>query len=134
MKKFVAITLGIIGVICASCSKDAMQNYSASMWEGSYMILSENGASAGSSGLIRLNFNSGEDKCSIEINGPEDLYSPDTGTMEVRWAGIGIFYLYPTQGEQLMKLYTGTIVRRKMTLRGTNFDGVETIYKLTRID
>ena len=133
MKKLVAIALGALCLMCASCTKEEMGDNLNYLWEGTFYTDAINGATGESVTVkkyIYLYFENGGDKCSINFGGAglgdiRHIY-------EARWNGTSSFDLYPTTGEQITKEYTGTISGKKMTLHALKGGSITTTYKLTR--
>ena len=134
MKKLVAIALGALCLMCASCTKEEMGDNLNYLWEGTFLTEVINGATDKSETQTRyilLYFEDEGNKCVVSFGGPNG-YLGGVRFYEARWNGTSSFDLYPTTGEQITKEYTGTISGKKMTLHALKGGSITTTYKLTR--
>jgi len=108
MKKIITLTLGLLCLMCISCSKEELKDYSGTLWIGQN---------------LSLYISDGGNSCvleTIDTVRTVKAVSPYTGKFEVRWTGESSFDLYPDpstyNSDMLIKMYSGSIVRKNLIL------------------
>ena len=121
MKKILALTLAAICLLCTSCNKYEM-DYNNSTWLG-----------YAGNGSVFMEFKNGVDYCVIKT-GLSEIISANGKTFEARWTDKYSFDLYPTDAEQIVKTFSGTIDRNRMKLNYIEGGSIKTTYDLSRIE
>lgn len=137
MKKIVVAVFGILCLICNSCTKEDMEQYSYTNWEGNFTVKVKGGSSyVNMTATIGLYFSDDLAFCQIKTKSGSWQSSGGYGRIfyEVRWTSDDSFDLYPQNAEQKQKTFTATISNKRiMTLTSLQGESTGTTYKLYRI-
>ncbi|MBR5735867.1 MAG: hypothetical protein IKX60_03635 [Bacteroidales bacterium] len=121
MKKILAFTFAAICLICTSCN-DYEMDYNNSTWYG-----------VTGNGYVYLQFSDGVNLCTVKT-GSKEISFANGKTFEARWTGKYTFDLYPVDAEQVVKQFSGTIERNRMTFSYIEGGSTKTTYDLSRIE
>jgi hypothetical protein len=140
MKKLLVATIGLLCLICTSCTKENLPINEDSLWYGEYesRIMNETtGVVEDHTAWISLNFYHADGDlvagyyCKV-ATGFIGLMHGSQQTFEARWTGKDSFDLYPITGEQILKRYSGSVNRNKMTLHTYSGGAIEATYSLNK--
>ena len=137
MKKIVVAALGILCLICTSCTKEELEQFSYTDWEGNLTVKVKGGSSyVNMTATIGLYFSDDLAFCQIRTTCGSWFQSGGYGRIyyEVRWTSDDSFDLYPQYAEQKKKAFTATISNKRiMTLTSLQGESTGTTYKLYRV-
>lgn len=137
MKKIITVIAGLICLACTSCTKEISESQPVNeTWMGEFTtteITCATNKEVEVSGVILMEFeNDGNTGIiTLSVKSVKDQIRSSRNTFEARWTSSNSFDLYPTTGEQIVKAFSGTIVRKKMTLYKYVGGAVETTFNLT---
>ena len=134
MKKIITVIAGLLCLVCTSCTKEISEFQPVNeTWMGEFPATAISGATNKEvevTGVILMEFEN-DGNTGIITLGVKDQIGFSRYTFEARWTSSSSFDLYPTTGEQIVKAFSGTIVRKKMTLYKYVGGAVETTFNLT---
>lgn len=137
MKKIITVIAGLLCLACTSCTKEISESQPVNeTWMGEFTtteITCATNKEVEVSGVILMEFENGGNTgiITLSVKSVKDQIRSSRNTFEARWTGSNSFDLYPTTGEQIVKAFSGTIVRKKMTLYKYVGGAVETTFNLT---
>ncbi len=134
MKKIITVFAGLLCLVCTSCTKEISEFQPINeTWMGEFPTTAISGATNKEvevTGVILMEFENDGNTGIITLS-VKDQIGSSRNTFEARWTSSNSFDLYPTTGEQIVKAFSGTIVRKKMTLYKYVGGAVETTFNLT---
>lgn len=137
MKKIITAIAGLLCLACTSCTKEISESQPVNeTWMGEFTateITCATNKEVEVSGVILMEFENGGNTgiITLSVKSVKDQIRSSRYTFEARWTSSNSFDLYPTTGEQIVKAFSGTIVRKKMTLYKYVGGAVETTFNLT---
>ncbi|MBR3527381.1 MAG: hypothetical protein IKN88_06345 [Bacteroidales bacterium] len=137
MKKIITVIAGLLCLACTSCTKEISESQPVNeTWMGEFTtteITCATNKEVEVTGVILMEFeNDGNTGIiTLSVKSVKDQIRSSRYTFEARWTSSNSFDLYPTTGEQIVKAFSGTIVRKKMTLYKYVGGAVETTFNLT---
>lgn len=131
MKKIALIAFGLLCMLCSSCKPElcASCHIDDSIWIGELPGTAINGKTEAEVNVnreITLTFEDVGTICKLLI-GMKDMLGTSQHLFETRWTSDRSFDLYPTVGEQLLKIGEGSIAGNKMKLQLYYFNEGEEI-------